>query len=111
MAAIALHGEMEQERRSAILSGFLAGKYEAIVATGVLARGLDLHNVKQVRRRRKRRRRRQGGREEEAGREGGGGGGGDRERGCIWRDGYLYFCWGRYLYLMLLPLLTTLYIK
>ena len=61
MAAIALHGEMEQERRSAILSGFLAGKYEAIVATGVLARGLDLHNVKQVRKRR-RRRRRQGGR-------------------------------------------------
>lgn len=52
-----MHGEMEQERRSAILSGFLAGKYEAIVATGVLARGLDLHNVKQVRKRR-----RQGGR-------------------------------------------------
>ena len=93
MAAIALHGEMEQERRSAILSGFLARKYEAIVATGVLARGLDLHNVKQVRKRRRRRRR------------------GDREGGCIWRDGYLYFCWTRYLYLMLLPLLTTLYIK
>ena len=109
MAAIALHGEMEQERRSAILSGFLAGKYEAIVATGVLARGLDLHNVKQVR---KRRRRRQGGRRRrQGGREGGGGGGGDRERGCIWREGYFYFCWGRYLYLMLLPLLTTLYIK
>uniref|UniRef100_A0A1X7TXZ4 RNA helicase n=1 Tax=Amphimedon queenslandica TaxID=400682 RepID=A0A1X7TXZ4_AMPQE len=48
VAAIALHGEMEQERRSAILSGFLAGKYEAVVATGVLARGLDLHNVKQI---------------------------------------------------------------
>lgn len=64
MAAIALHGEMEQERRSAILSGFLAGKYEAIVATGVLARGLDLHNVKQVR---KRRRRGETGREDEPG--------------------------------------------
>ena len=103
-----MHGEMEQERRSAILSGFLAGKYEAIVATGVLARGLDLHNVKQVRKRRRRRqggrrRRREGGRKRR--RQAG------RERGCIWREGYLYFCWGRYLYLMLLSLLTTLYIK
>ena len=48
MAAVALHGEMAQERRSSILAGFLGGKYELVVATGVLARGLDLPNVKQV---------------------------------------------------------------
>ena len=45
---IALHGEMLQERRSAILKGFLDGRYQVIVSTGVLARGLDLNNVKQV---------------------------------------------------------------
>ena len=39
---------MAQERRSQILTGFLEGKYSAIVATGVLARGLDLKNVQQV---------------------------------------------------------------
>ena len=39
---------MAQDRRSQILKGFLEGKYSAIVATGVLARGLDLKNVQQV---------------------------------------------------------------
>ena len=48
MAAVALHGEMAQERRSSILAGFLENKYELVIATGVLARGLDLQNVKQV---------------------------------------------------------------
>lgn len=48
IAAIALHGEMEQERRTSILSGFLNGRYDIVVATGVLARGLDLKNVRQV---------------------------------------------------------------
>lgn len=39
---------MAQERRSAILHGFLEGKYHIVVGTGVLARGLDLVNVQQA---------------------------------------------------------------
>ena len=49
VATVGIHGDMTQERRSQILSGFLEGKYSAVVATGVLARGLDLKNVQQVR--------------------------------------------------------------
>ena len=48
MTAIALHGDMVQERRSAVLQGFLEGKHMCVVATGVLGRGLDLVNVTQV---------------------------------------------------------------
>ena len=48
MATVGIHGDMSQERRSQILAGFLEGKYSAVVATGVLARGLDLKNVHQV---------------------------------------------------------------
>ena len=39
---------MAQERRSGILQGFLEGKYSVVVATGVLARGIDLMHVRQV---------------------------------------------------------------
>lgn len=39
---------MAQERRSAVLEGFLEGKHMCVVATGVLGRGLDLVNVTQV---------------------------------------------------------------
>ena len=48
MATVGIHGDMAQERRSQILAGFLEEKYSAVVATGVLARGLDLKNVQQV---------------------------------------------------------------
>ena len=48
LACVGIHGDMAQQRRSEILKGFLEGKYSAIVATGVLARGLDLKNVQQV---------------------------------------------------------------
>lgn len=48
LAAISIHGDMAQERRSEILEGFREGKYSVIVATGILARGLDLKNVQQV---------------------------------------------------------------
>ncbi|KAL5482070.1 hypothetical protein EMCRGX_G022351 [Ephydatia muelleri] len=48
VTAIALHGDMVQERRSAVLQGFLEGKHMCVVATGVLGRGLDLVNVTQV---------------------------------------------------------------
>ncbi len=41
---------MAQERRSSILQGLLEDKYSVVVATGVLARGLDLLRVKQVKR-------------------------------------------------------------
>ena len=39
---------MTQERRSMILREFLEGRHSVIVATGILARGLDLINVEQV---------------------------------------------------------------
>ena len=48
LSAVGIHGDMAQERRSAILHGFLEGKYHIVVGTGVLARGLDLVNVQQV---------------------------------------------------------------
>ena len=48
VASVGIHGDMSQERRSQILTGFLEGKYSVIVATGVLSRGLDLKNVQQV---------------------------------------------------------------
>ncbi|CAI8006463.1 Probable ATP-dependent RNA helicase DDX59 [Geodia barretti] len=48
VATVGIHGDMAQERRSQILAGFLEEKYSAVVATGVLARGLDLKNVQQV---------------------------------------------------------------
>lgn len=48
MSAVCLHGDMAQERRSFILKGFQEGRYEVIVSTGVLARGLVLPNVQQA---------------------------------------------------------------
>lgn len=48
VTAMALHGDMTQERRSAVLQGFLEGKHMCVVATGVLGRGLDLVSVTQV---------------------------------------------------------------
>ena len=50
VAAIAIHGEMAQEKRLYILSGIRQGRYEAIVATGLLGRGLHVDNIKQARR-------------------------------------------------------------
>ena len=49
VAAMALHGEMLQERRSAILADFQSGKYALLVATGgLVGRGLDLPHCRQV---------------------------------------------------------------
>lgn len=48
IAAVAIHGEMAQERRSFILTGISDGRYEVVVATGILARGLNLRKVQQV---------------------------------------------------------------
>lgn len=46
---MALHGEMLQERRSAILADFQSGKYALLVATGgLVGRGLDLPHCRQV---------------------------------------------------------------
>ncbi|XP_064576336.1 probable ATP-dependent RNA helicase DDX59 [Zonotrichia leucophrys gambelii] len=44
----AMHSEKSQVERSDILQGLLQEKYEVIVSTGVLGRGLDLVNVKLV---------------------------------------------------------------
>ncbi len=43
-----LHGDMVQDRRSEIVREFLEGKHSVLVATSVLARGVDLVNVRQV---------------------------------------------------------------
>ncbi|KAF9353737.1 DEAD (Asp-Glu-Ala-Asp) box polypeptide 59 [Mortierella sp. AD094] len=40
--AVSMHGEKQQEERSAILKSFMDGTVQVIVATGLLARGLDL---------------------------------------------------------------------
>ncbi|KAG0019713.1 DEAD (Asp-Glu-Ala-Asp) box polypeptide 59 [Entomortierella chlamydospora] len=42
ITAVSMHGEKEQEERSAILKSFMDGTAQVIVATGLLARGLDL---------------------------------------------------------------------
>ncbi|NXF89151.1 DDX59 helicase, partial [Eubucco bourcierii] len=44
----AMHSEKPQVERTDILQGLLQEKYEVIVSTGVLGRGLDLVNVKLV---------------------------------------------------------------
>ncbi|XP_014106427.1 PREDICTED: probable ATP-dependent RNA helicase DDX59 isoform X2 [Pseudopodoces humilis] len=44
----AMHSEKSQMERTDILQGLLQEKYEVIVSTGVLGRGLDLVNVKLV---------------------------------------------------------------
>ena len=43
-----MHGDMAQERRSAVVEGLLDARYSVIVTTNVLGRGLDLANVRQV---------------------------------------------------------------
>lgn len=49
VAAVAIHGEMDQHKRSQIFTGMIEGKYEVIVSTGLLARGVHVHSIKQVR--------------------------------------------------------------
>ncbi|XP_053929517.1 probable ATP-dependent RNA helicase DDX59 [Cuculus canorus] len=44
----AMHSEKSQVERTDILQGLLQDKYEVLVSTGVLGRGLDLVNVKLV---------------------------------------------------------------
>ena len=46
--AVGLHGDMAQQRRTEIVREFLDGRHSVIVATNVLARGVDLQNVHQV---------------------------------------------------------------
>ncbi|XP_062437249.1 probable ATP-dependent RNA helicase DDX59 [Rhea pennata] len=48
LQCISMHSEKSQEERTEILQGLLQEKYEVIVSTGVLGRGLDLVNVKLV---------------------------------------------------------------
>ena len=48
VAAVAIHGEMEQNKRSYIFAGIREGKYEVVVSTGLLARGIQLENIRQV---------------------------------------------------------------
>ncbi|XP_013816723.2 probable ATP-dependent RNA helicase DDX59 isoform X1 [Apteryx mantelli] len=48
LQCISMHSEKSQVERTEILQGLLQEKYEVIVSTGVLGRGLDLVNVKLV---------------------------------------------------------------
>lgn len=41
----ALHGDIKQEERAAILEGFRNGSYRVVIATDVAARGLDISDI------------------------------------------------------------------
>lgn len=44
----ALHGDIKQEERAAILDGFRIGTYSVVIATDVAARGLDISDIDMV---------------------------------------------------------------
>ena len=44
-----IHGDMDQHTRMHTLADFKAGKFHALVATDVAARGLDIKSIKTVR--------------------------------------------------------------
>ncbi|KAK9828689.1 hypothetical protein WJX72_001532 [[Myrmecia] bisecta] len=46
--AAAIHGDMDQHSRMAVLHDFKAGKHHVVVATDVAARGLDIKSIKSV---------------------------------------------------------------
>ncbi|XP_017268946.1 probable ATP-dependent RNA helicase DDX59 [Kryptolebias marmoratus] len=46
--AVAIHSDKSQMERNRILKGLLDGRFEVVVSTGVLGRGLDLVNVRLV---------------------------------------------------------------
>lgn len=46
--AAAIHGDMDQHSRMAVLHDFKAGKHHVLVATDVAARGLDIKSIKSV---------------------------------------------------------------
>ena len=46
--AAAIHGDMDQHSRMAVLHEYKAGKHHVLVATDVAARGLDIKSIKSV---------------------------------------------------------------
>jgi len=46
--AAAIHGDMDQHSRMAVLHAYKAGKHHVLVATDVAARGLDIKSIKSV---------------------------------------------------------------
>ena len=46
--AAAIHGDMDQHARMAVLGAFKAGAHHVLVATDVAARGLDIKSIKSV---------------------------------------------------------------
>ncbi|KAJ6658428.1 hypothetical protein lerEdw1_020132 [Lerista edwardsae] len=48
LQTISMHADKSQTERTAILQGLLQEKYDVVVSTGILGRGLDLVNVKLV---------------------------------------------------------------
>lgn len=48
LKALAIHGEKSMKERREVLSLFLLGEVEVVVATGILGRGIDVLHVRQV---------------------------------------------------------------
>jgi ATP-dependent RNA helicase RhlE len=46
--AVAIHGDRTQSQRSAAIEGFRSGRYTALVATDIAARGLDIDGIEHV---------------------------------------------------------------
>ncbi|MEM9243330.1 MAG: DEAD/DEAH box helicase [Pseudomonadota bacterium] len=46
--AIAMHGDLRQNKRERVLAAFRKRKYRILVATDIAARGLDIHHIKHV---------------------------------------------------------------
>ena len=46
--AASLQGNLSQERRNRVMSGFRAGRYRVLVATDIAARGIDVSHVSRV---------------------------------------------------------------
>lgn len=48
LSSVGMHGDMAQERRTAVVEGLLEERYSVVVTTNVLGRGVDLSVVQQV---------------------------------------------------------------
>jgi len=47
-SAVALHGDLSQNKRQGAIKGFSSGKYQVLVATDIAARGIDISAISHV---------------------------------------------------------------